>query len=313
MFLNRCSKDYLKFCLTKMIQIGVCQESGPVVFSFTTSSTLHGLPRAVVFTRAWVRFISNKHMALRSCFSVSFLCADFPSPPRAYWPNRALLTEAWAERDNGKRFECSVFIRSISDVTFDCALRTTVNRVPHRKAGLAERLENEPTEDEAMIVVSLVSQQYCYEHVVTQPWTVKQLKIFNRQKRAIFTVKEKPFFFLMNRQTFSRSLKYRYFSCSSRTYDSQRIVLTGTTVSMFPNILTLWSYDLICVQIDYVPSGSTPSFKISMIYYIETCFRTYHSRPLSNIHMINPEFAEYIDWTTILTTQVENLHAVSHF
>lgn len=195
MFLNRCSKDYLKFCLTKMIQIGVCQESGPVVFSFTTSSTLHGLPRAVVFTRAWIRFISNKHMALRSCFSVSFLCADFPSPPRAYWPNRALLTEAWAERDNGKRFECSVFIRSISDVTFDCALRTTVNRVPHRKAGLAERLENEPTEDEAMIVVSLVSQQYCYEHVLTQPWTVKQLKIFNRQKRAIFTVKEKPFFF----------------------------------------------------------------------------------------------------------------------
>lgn len=36
-------------------------------------------------------------------------------------------------------------------------------------------------------------------------------------------------------------------------------------------------------------------------------------RFLNNINMINPGFAEHIDWTTLLTTQVENLHAVSHF
>lgn len=103
MFLKRCSKDYLKFCLTEIIEIGVCQQSVPVVFSFTTRSTLNGLSRAVIFTRAGIRFILNKDMALRSRFSFSFLCADFPSYQRLYRPNRALLTETWAKRDNEKR------------------------------------------------------------------------------------------------------------------------------------------------------------------------------------------------------------------
>ena len=35
------------------------------------------------------------------------------------------------------------------------------------------------------------------------------------------------------------------------------------------------------------------------------------NRPLENT--INPEFAKHIDWSTLLTTIVENLHAVSHF
>ena len=36
-------------------------------------------------------------------------------------------------------------------------------------------------------------------------------------------------------------------------------------------------------------------------------------RLLENINTINPEFAKHIDWSTLLTTTVENLHAVSHF
>ena len=34
---------------------------------------------------------------------------------------------------------------------------------------------------------------------------------------------------------------------------------------------------------------------------------------LENINAINPEFAKHIGWSTLLTTVVENLHAVSHF
>ena len=37
------------------------------------------------------------------------------------------------------------------------------------------------------------------------------------------------------------------------------------------------------------------------------------NRLLENINMINPEFVEHIDWSTLLTTIVENLHVVSHF
>ena len=37
------------------------------------------------------------------------------------------------------------------------------------------------------------------------------------------------------------------------------------------------------------------------------------NRLLENINTINPEFARHIDWSTLLTTIVENLHAVSHF
>ena len=50
--------------------------------------------------------------------------------------------------------------------------------------------------------------------------------------RAIFTV---------NRQTkemISSSFIYHYFSCSSRTFGSQIIILTGKTVFMFPNNYT---------------------------------------------------------------------------
>ena len=34
---------------------------------------------------------------------------------------------------------------------------------------------------------------------------------------------------------------------------------------------------------------------------------------LENINTINPEFAKHIDWSTLLTTTVENLHVASHF
>ena len=37
------------------------------------------------------------------------------------------------------------------------------------------------------------------------------------------------------------------------------------------------------------------------------------NRLLENINTIDPEFAKHIDWPTLLTTIVENLHAVSHF
>ena len=37
------------------------------------------------------------------------------------------------------------------------------------------------------------------------------------------------------------------------------------------------------------------------------------NRLLENINTINPEFAKHIDWSTLLTTIVENLHAVSYF
>ena len=38
------------------------------------------------------------------------------------------------------------------------------------------------------------------------------------------------------------------------------------------------------------------------------------NRLLENINAIlNPEFAKHIDWSTLLTNVVENLHAVSHF
>ena len=37
------------------------------------------------------------------------------------------------------------------------------------------------------------------------------------------------------------------------------------------------------------------------------------NRLLENINTINPEFATHIDWSSLLTTIVENLHAVSHF
>ena len=36
------------------------------------------------------------------------------------------------------------------------------------------------------------------------------------------------------------------------------------------------------------------------------------NRLLENINTINPEFAKHIDWSTLLTTIAENLHAVSH-
>ena len=36
-------------------------------------------------------------------------------------------------------------------------------------------------------------------------------------------------------------------------------------------------------------------------------------RLLEYINTINPEFAKHIDWSALLTTIVENLHAVSHF
>ena len=32
-----------------------------------------------------------------------------------------------------------------------------------------------------------------------------------------------------------------------------------------------------------------------------------------NINAIYPEFAKHVDWSTLLTTVVENLHTVSHF
>ena len=34
---------------------------------------------------------------------------------------------------------------------------------------------------------------------------------------------------------------------------------------------------------------------------------------LEKINTINPEFRKHIDWSTLLTTIVGNLHAVSHF
>ena len=37
------------------------------------------------------------------------------------------------------------------------------------------------------------------------------------------------------------------------------------------------------------------------------------NRVLKNINTINPEFAKHIDWSSLLTTIAENLHAVSHF
>ena len=37
------------------------------------------------------------------------------------------------------------------------------------------------------------------------------------------------------------------------------------------------------------------------------------NRLLENINTTNPEFAKHIDWSTLLTTVAENLHAVSHF
>ena len=37
------------------------------------------------------------------------------------------------------------------------------------------------------------------------------------------------------------------------------------------------------------------------------------NRLLENINAINPEFAKHIDWSTLLTTVVENRHAVYHF
>ena len=37
------------------------------------------------------------------------------------------------------------------------------------------------------------------------------------------------------------------------------------------------------------------------------------NRLIENINTINPEFAKHIDWSTLLTNVVENLHAVSHF
>ena len=37
------------------------------------------------------------------------------------------------------------------------------------------------------------------------------------------------------------------------------------------------------------------------------------NRLIENINTINPKFAKHIDWSTILTTVVENLHDLSHF
>ena len=34
---------------------------------------------------------------------------------------------------------------------------------------------------------------------------------------------------------------------------------------------------------------------------------------IRNITNVSPEYKDSIDWQTLLTTQVENLHAVSHF
>ena len=34
---------------------------------------------------------------------------------------------------------------------------------------------------------------------------------------------------------------------------------------------------------------------------------------IRNIRNVSPEYKDSIDWQTLLTTQVENLHAVSHF
>ena len=37
------------------------------------------------------------------------------------------------------------------------------------------------------------------------------------------------------------------------------------------------------------------------------------ARLTNNIRAINPAYGEFVDLTTLLTTHVENLHAVSHF
>ena len=38
----------------------------------------------------------------------------------------------------------------------------------------------------------------------------------------------------------------------------------------------------------------------------------FHNELLRNITNVSPEYKDSIDWQTLLTTQVENLHAVSH-
>ena len=100
--------------------------------------------------------------------------------------------------------------------------------------------------------------------------TAKNLTV-NRQKwgNLLSTVKKAG---IVSRKTVSRSCKSHYFSCSSRTVGSQRIVLTGTTSLHVPKNthFTVFSTHLrLNWHFNWLPSGSISGFKILLINCID--------------------------------------------
>ena len=73
---------------------------------------------------------------------------------------------------------------------------------------------------------------------------------------------------VISRKRFLRSFKPQYFSCSSRTAGSQRIVLKLVQlVSMFPNILTLRYFLLIFSKLTL--QQTSIGYKVVMINHID--------------------------------------------